>query len=608
MRACDRAGACGRFVEPPPPPARPAGRHSGRCSKQSTFTLLAVHLRRRAVALGGATTLAVTLSATARGQSARPDSVRGHARDGVSAWTALVRPTSPLADRFRVAQLQGDTTLLDSYVLRSSSLLTERDAGAPGSSVRIIAPDILFTYNGQVPYSRNEESLWSGVRQNARVGAGVDVRVGRFRLVVAPEMTYAINRPFDLDRGNRFFALGQQPGRASWGFANPWYTRPYSADVPYRFGPHALVMLNAGQSGLWYNFGPVEFGATTENMWWGPGVQNAIVMSDNAAGVPRLELRMPHPWRTRAGALDARWFTGALSESGYFDLDSTNNTRSLAAAVVTFRPAIQPLLTLGVERAVFGTASGYGETAARWLDVFRDVGHPADRALNDSSLTPGGRDQLVGLFARWLMPADGVEIYTEWVRQDFPKSLKDFLVAPTHSHGYTVGLQWLSPTATTTGGMRVQGEVTTVEQSSSFRDRPVGVFYTSRRVIQGYTQRGKVIGASVGPGSSGQWLAFDRVTPTWFAGVTFNRIRWNEDVRSTYAWPAYLGYCNHDVSLIPGVRYGRSALGGAFQADVMVNDRHNAFFQNAGGCEAGPAGKVDFTSPVVRMTFSPAHW
>jgi hypothetical protein len=349
----------------------------------------------------------------------------------------------------------------------------------------------------------------------------------------------------------------------------------------------------------------VQVGATTENAWWGPGLRDAIVLSDNAAGIPRIELRSPHPQRTRVGEFEWRWFVGALSESQYFDTTKTDDVRSIAAAAVAWRPSFAPTLTLGATRAVYATASGYGDIPTRWFDVLRSTGHPADRALNDSSLTPGGRDQIFSLFARWVFPDDGFEAYTEWARQEFPMSLHDFLASPSHSHGYTLGLQYRNPAPPTAATFRVQAEFTTLEQSETFRERPVGVFYTSRRVIQGYTQLGQPIGAAIGPGASSQWLAFDRLWPSASLGVTFNRIRWNEDVRSTYNWPAYVAYCNHDVSLLPGIRGGHAVAGGYLSGELIVGTRLNAFFQNQSGCPTGGPSKIDEHNTTLSITFTP---
>ena len=447
--------------------------------------------------------------------------------------------------------------------------------------------------------------MWAGRGVGLRLTGGGVFTLGRVRVVLAPEYVQSTNAKFDRITHKRdyYFTAPTVPEkRYGDGFANPWYAQPYSADLPWRFGAKATTRLFLGQSGVWVDAGFVEAGATTENMWWGPGIRNAIVMSDNASGIPRLEVRTAHPLRTRLGTFEAQWFVGALSESQYFDTTKTDDVRSIAAGAVTWRPVFQPTLTLGVTRAVYATSNGYGSVPFRWLDVFAATGRPNDRPATDPTLTPGGKDQLFSLFARWVFPDDGFEAYTEWARQDFP-TLWEMVTDPTHSHGYTLGLQYRRPGPIDKPTFRVQGEVTTLEQSGDFKNQPVGVFYTSRRVIQGYTQLGMPIGASFGPGGSSQWLAVDRLWPHGSLGLTFNRIRWNEDVRSNYPWPAYLGYCNHDVSIIPGIRGGHTIASGYVSASVMFADRLNFDFQNVSGCQ-GPA-KIDVHNTTVSLSFSP---
>lgn len=539
-------------------------------------------------------------------QSSRPAAAAARAPHAPRATSAITYPTSEAADRLRLAQLAGDTAQMDGFLLRSPSTILFPANGVGRQGPIWLRPDVYATVNSAVPFSLNDGALWAGRGVSARITGGVALTRGRIHAVFAPELRATSNARFDHNRGRFKFYLPSPPvTRYGDGFADPWYAQPYSADLPWRYGSGGIGRLGLGQSGVWYNTGLVELGATTENMWWGPGIRNAIVMSDNAAGVPRLELRTARPWRTRVGSFEARWFVGALSESQYFDTTKANDVRSLAAAAVTWRPAFQPTLTLGVTRAVYATASGYAVVPFRWLNVFASAGHPAERALSDSSLYPGGKDQLFSLFGRWVFPNDGLEAYAEWARQELPKSLHDFIVSPSQSHGYTLGLQYRKPAPLTASTLRVQAEVTTLEQSPTFKNRPVGVFYTSRRVIQGYTQAGQPIGASIGPGASSQWIAVDRVGPNGSFGVTFNRIRWNEDVRSNYNWPAFVAYCNHDVSVLPGVRGGRAFMGGYVSGELIVGTRFNEFFQNQSGCPTGGPSKIDVHPTTLSISFTP---
>jgi hypothetical protein len=275
--------------------------------------------------------------------------------------------------------------------------------------------------------------------------------------------------------------------------------------------------------------------------------------------------------------------------------------RSISTFAFTIRPAFEKNLVLGGARSVYGTSMGWDVVGRNFLDAFSNVGRPNNRALGDSTVSPGGRDQIFSLFGRWVFPDDGFEAYAEWARLEFPYSFRDLLTAPNHSQGYTLGLQYARPAFTREGRFRLQGEITSVEQSATWRDRPQGSFYTSRKVIQGYTQMGQALGAAIGPGASSQWLALDFIDPVWSFGINAGRIRWNEDIHSTYGFPVYQGYCIHDVSVFPGARGSLSSRFGYISADVSFGNRYNAWFQEASGCPKGNA-TMDIRNRTISVT------
>ena len=165
-------------------------------------------------------------------------------------------------------------------------------------------------------------------------------------------------------------------------------------------------------------------------------------------------------------------------------------------------------------------------------------------------------------------------------------SPRDFLEQPQHSQGYTLGLQWLGgELARTRGRMRLQAEATYVEQSTTYRFRPIGSWYTSHAVAQGYTERGQPLGAAIGPGSSSQLLAIDHLAPRWQLGAYLTRIRWLDDAETQKRYPiAGIGYCSHDVSTLPGVRGRAETPFGSLFADYSSGWRLNVFFDKATDC------------------------
>ena len=183
-----------------------------------------------------------------------------------------------------------------------------------------------------------------------------------------------------------------------------------------------------------------------------------------------------------------------------------------------------------------------------------------------------------------------------------PKSIGAFLRSPNHTQGYTVGMQWRS-NEFGPGSVRLQAELTQLEQSATFRDGPVGSWYTSNRVVQGYTHKGQIIGGSIGPGASSQFAAADYLARSWRAGAYVGRIRTNEDVHSTYGFPSYVSYCNHDVSVFPGFRGALMHRYGTLSADLLLQNRMNVLFQNRGGCP-NEGDRLDLRNASFTLRFS----
>jgi hypothetical protein len=393
--------------------------------------------------------------------------------------------------------------------------------------------------------------------------AGVELQAGALRLVLAPQFLVEQNLPYQVIQ----FPQGPALPRSVW--ANPFHPPPESIDLPLRFGEGAHQRVDAGQSSLTVKVGPTELGVATENLWWGPGIRNAIVLSNNAAGFPHLLARSREPLLTRYGAFEFDLVLGRLDESPFFDADASNDRRTLAGGALVWRPLGVPGLGLGAAR----------------LRMAGSTGH----------------DQISSLFGQWRFPSAHFEIYTEWARFEDPSGLRDFLEFPSHSQGYTMGLQWARPWS---GGrtFRLQTEVSYLEPSASLRVRPVATSYTSDQVPQGFTQRGEVLGASIGPGSSSQWLAGDLFASSWRVGVFAGRIRYDN---GTLYEPIIPVFKLQDVSVLGGVRiartYGGVRFSGEFTDTARINYLYQAYLLDP---IATTSGGIDIANRTFSFTVS----
>jgi hypothetical protein len=159
--------------------------------------------------------------------------------------------------------------------------------------------------------------------------------------------------------------------------------------------------------------------------------------------------------------------------------------------------------------------------------------------------------------------------------------------------------------------VRLQAEATYLEKSPSYRNQPEASFYTSASVAQGYTQDGKVIGAAIGQGASGQWGGLDYLAPSWRAGVFVGRIRWDDDALYSFPTPATAldnnKWCSHDVSLYAGATADVRSGWGHVRITLTRGERLNLFFQNLTQCDLNPnqLAIVDARNTTLEVRFTP---
>jgi hypothetical protein len=511
----------------------------------------------------------------------------------VTALAALSAPRlgaqalgSLAAERARLAEITGDTTSaragrLDTASWRVRTIL--------GTTLVAVGPSIRLVRNSGLPYSHNDGALWAGRGWSTSVAGGFTatrtLRGATLRVAVEPMGFYSQNLPFQV-------FPNRTPGRS--GYANPFHGPEASLDLPHRFGDRPVLGFDFGNSGLSAEFARVAVGASTASEWWGPGIRNAIVMSNNAPGIPRFFVKTGHPLRSRIGALDAQIISGTLTSSRFFSV-ARSDFRTISGALLQLKPAFDSTLTLGLTRVVY-TPVGQDE-----LPTLAALSRSANAIVRWENIAPGQRsDQIGSLFARWIFPDAGFEVYGEWARMDPPRSVTELLTAAHYSGGWTFGFQWAQPRRNHSF-LRLQSELTYLEQSIVFPDRPTPDFYSGRASPAGYTQRGQIVGAAIGPGSSSQFIAVDWLAPRWQWGAFVGRVRWDND--ALYREPGTT-FFHHDVSLMSGLRGGWRSRLSDFTAELTVARRMNYLFQNG---SVSPPGfrTVDVSNVTLVLAATP---
>ena len=140
------------------------------------------------------------------------------------------------------------------------------------SSLTVLRPSISSSYNSGFAWGMGDGPVWQGRGLNAWATAGLALHLGILNARIEPL--------FELGQ-NRSFALAPAPQGAS-----PFVDdlRPTEIDLPQRFGDSRLHILDPGQSFVRLDFRGAAIGFSTENIFWGPGIRQALLFDANAAG------------------------------------------------------------------------------------------------------------------------------------------------------------------------------------------------------------------------------------------------------------------------------------------------------------------------------------
>lgn len=463
--------------------------------------------------------------------------------------------TPLLEDYYRREQLLGrlDSSLSFSIRPLTRQMLQREDVFDPDSSL-VDSKSVIYTRDGHgalqlmpaqwrnqitstYPYSINDGAMIPNVGFQTMLSAGVSFRYRFLSIQLNPELVLAQN-------GNYPGFDGQT--RREW---NIWYNRIGNfIDQPERFGTGGYSRFLPGQSSFRLNFDPVSIGVSTENLWWGPGLYNSLLMSNTAPGFAHLTLNTTRPVRTPVGSFEAQLVGGRLEASGFppkelgnpdhfdnFYRPKPEDWRYFSGLILTYQPKWVSGLSLGMGRAFVAYSESLDGKLRNYLPFFDPISKSGYGGPGDSSATADeniSRDQLLTLFARWVIPDANAEVYFEYGRNDHAWDMRDLIVQLEHSRAYTLGFRKLTPVNWFNEEddlLQVLLEVTQGEGPRDDRIRPGGPWYRHGGIRHGYTHSGQLLGAGIGQGSNVQTLNVSWIRGMKQLGVQFERYVHNND-------------------------------------------------------------------------------
>lgn len=425
-----------------------------------------------------------------------------------------------IEERARNQQLLGKGDSLISFALRPlavESIDTSKvkynliDSGK--IKLALLPITLKQQYNTFCPYGWNDGIMIPAKGYQSFLSAGFYAKYNAISIQLRPEHVFSSNPNFEFFQTKATTTITNAARLQYLYYLNV-------RDLPFPFGDKSYSRLSWGQSNILFNFSNFSAGISSENLWWGPGQRNSLIMSNNALGFVHATFNTRKPVKTFLGSFEFQLISGKLENSGVrspkalfivdgvdYEVTKRNEWRYLNAVAISYSSKWVPGLFLGFNRSV---QLYKGDLGNGFVDLFpvllpiqkKNVGG------NDGE-DKKNRDQVASLFFRWVMKESNIEFYGEYGKNDYPEDFKDMYQSPEHSRAYIIGFSKIFSLDTSKNKyLKFNFENTTMEQSADRIVRPAWSWYQHGIIFQGYTNRGEVLGAGIGPGSNLQTLDF----------------------------------------------------------------------------------------------------
>lgn len=445
-----------------------------------------------------------------------------------------------LEDTYRREQLRGNNDSLISFTVRPlftgnlkhtsnpvdatipdvQSLIKFRSSfQSAKSSFQLLPISSVFQHNSEFAYGWSDGSMIPAIGLQSLHSFGVSAAYGPLSIQLRPEYLQAKNPEYEGFPSEQFDVVWAR-----------YYDNYYNvSDITEWYPQTPYNKLLWGQSSIRLNFDPVSVGLSNENLWWGPGKRNSLLMSNNAQGFRHITLNTTRPVQTSIGSFEAQIIAGRLENSGVLPPQSNrvydgrslyrpkrDDWRYLSGMVFTYQPKWVPGLFIGSARVSQMYNQDAGSSPADIIPLLQ-VFESKDAILK--------RDRYSSLFFRWIWKESGTEIYGEYGHQG-RKKLVDLLKSPETNAAYLLGVSKQTPIGSKGSYLQTSLEFTELQQTSI----PLqGGWYTSSLIRQGYTHRGQVLGSGIGPGSNLQSLDISWYKGLKHIGIQFERFLHNND-------------------------------------------------------------------------------
>lgn len=412
--------------------------------------------------------------------------------------------------------------------------------GNPKVLYKLYGPEWFSSYNTEVPFGQNDGALWQGRGYNTSITAGFRLEAYGLEITFKPLITFSENKDFET-MGNVYnYSWVNDPDlyykQVSNHTDNEYLlslqvknTARGNVDLVQRYGDSYVKDFDWGDTEIRYTWKNLTIGAGTQSPWLGPAVLNPMLGSNNASSYPKVDIGLRRTqikipflgWNL--GDIEGRIWTGYLTESEYYDENSTNDHNMLNAMSASYSPSFIPGFTIGLNR-IFITKWKL-KNLNYLLRLFT-----ASKS-NGNVDSDEDEDQKLAFYADWQFKKIGLELYGELGIDDFTSSEE---TNPFHTAIYTVGLKQYIPLPfykvfpklckNWDVHSMLLFEWNNFEMSQDFQLQwPYLGYYQHGAIGQGYTQKGQILGAGSGYFGNSQYLAYKIFYPRGSTTFYFHR-------------------------------------------------------------------------------------
>ena len=386
------------------------------------------------------------------------------------------------------------------------------------SDIQLLPINFLQKYNSHHPYGWNDGPL-SFSKGYQFLGSGaVYMRWRNIHLTLRPEFFKTASDPYETN--------------SDWGQRTS-----------------ALSKLTFGQSSLRMDFGPITLGASTQNLWFGPGRYSSLLMSNNAQGFNHFSISTNRPLKTPLGSFELNIIGGTLTansiqgfENKYLKVDRLEGySRYLNILSLTYNPIFFKNLYLGAVRAFQQPTQK--APSNNLTNYYLITLQPLFRRQYQDDNRPV--DQLISGYIKYVFPREHAEIYFEYGWNDGSSNLRDLTLEVAHSSASIFGLkklQYLNEHLF----LSIEAEATKMAQSPGYLQRNAADWYIHGLLTDGYTNENQIMGAGSGLGNNLQTMSISLNKGWTKYGIKFQHISQNP-MRLVTDWKnAYLGSIDWD--------------------------------------------------------------